>query len=350
MIENYPNQRRLHCETGAFVSMMEYNGLEMSEAMAFGMGSGLYFLYTPYIKIMGMTYPIFRALPFTIIRSVSKRLGLGYHEMKFGNDVDKATATLDALIDKQIPVGVSVDGGGLTYFARMNQLNATIQGGLHMNGHIICIVGKEGSDYFIADTDFRLPNDNYVTLDEKTLREIRFAPGFAAPHGMLFYFDAMPKDTLSPEKTKHAITAGMKRTVHNILGIPFRYFGPKGIHYLANDLRTWEQKYDEKKIDNLMLWLYRFIERAGTGGAAYRYLYADFLKESADLFQSEALSDSQTIIRQAADGWRQFSIDCNRYIKREGVTLNEMADVLGEIGQHEKAAFTKIKKEFLKKL
>lgn len=349
MIENFPNQRRLHCETGAFVSMLEYYGLEMSEAMAFGMGSGLYFLYTPYIKIMGMTYPIFRALPFSIVRSISKQLNLSYHEMKFGKDVDKATATLDALVEKKIPVGVSVDGGGLSYFARMSQLNASIQGGLHMNGHIICIVGKEDSTYYIADTDFRLPNDNYVTLDEKTMREIRFAPGFATPHGLLFYFDSMPKDVLAPEKMKPAIIAGMKKTVHNILGIPFRYFGPKGIHYLAKDIKTWEQKYPEKKIDNLMLWFYRFIERAGTGGAAYRYLYADFLKEAAELFQNKVLDDSSAIIKQAADGWRQFSIDCNRYIKREGITLNQMADALDEIAEFEKNAFTKIKKDFLKK-
>ena len=348
MINNYPNQRRLHCETGAFVSMMEYYGLEMSEAMAFGIGSGLYFLYTPYIKIMGMTYPIFRSLPLSIIRDVSKRLGLNYHEMKFGKDVEKATSTLDALVEKQIPVGVSVDGGGLTYFQRIGQLNATIQGGLHMNGHIICIVGKEGSKYYIADTDFRLPNDDYVTLEESTMREIRFAPGFASPHGLLFYFDGMTKDLLAPEKLKPAIVAGLKRSVHNILGIPFRYFGPKGIHYFANDFKTLEQKYPEKRVDYLVLWLYRFIERAGTGGAAYRYLYADFLKESAELFQSEVLSDCQTIMRQAADGWRQFSIDCNQYIKREGVTLNEMAGILEEISQYEKTAFTKIKKEFLK--
>ena len=348
MINNYPNHRRLHCETGAFVSMMEYYGLEMSEAMAFGIGSGLYFLFTPYIKIMGMTYPIFRSLPLSIIRDASKRLGLNYHELKFGKDVEKATSTLDALVEKQIPVGVSVDAGGLDYFERLGQFNTTVQGGLHMNGHIICVIGKEGSKYCIANTDFRLPNDDYVTLEESTMREIRFAPGFVSPHGLLFYFDGMTKDLLAPEKLKTAIVAGLKRSVHNILGIPFRYFGPKGIHYFANDFKTWEQKYPEKRVDYLVLWLYRFIERAGTGGAAYRYLYADFLKEAAELFQSEVLSDCQTIMRQAADGWRQFSIDCNQYIKREGVTLNEMADILEEISQYEKTAFTKIKKEFLK--
>lgn len=350
MIENYPNKRRLHCETGIFVSMMEYYGQEMTESMAFGIGSGLYFLYTPYIKIMGLTYPIFRSRPNTVIQNLAKRLDLTIHKQRFGNNVDKATAALDALIEKKIPVGVSVNGGGLTYFKRMNQLNASIQGGLNMNGHIICVVGKEGSNYYIADSDFRLPNDDYVTLDEETMRRIRFVKGPAAPHGLLFYFDPIPKDVLNPEKLKRAVIAGFKGVEHNMFEIPFRYFGPRGIHYLANDVRTWDQKYSPEKLDNLMLWFYRFIERAGTGGAAYRFMYADFLKEATDLFQSEVLSDCQAIIKQSADGWRQFSIDCNRYIKRENITLNEMADTLDQIGDLEKTAFVKIKKEFLKKL
>ena len=49
-----------------------------------------------------------------------------------------------------------------------------------------------------------------------------------------------------------------------------------------------------------------------------------------------------------ADTWRQFSLDCRRYMKSENVTLNEMADILETIGQQEKEIFTRIDSEFLK--
>lgn len=47
MIENFPNERRMHCETGVLVNMMEYYGFTISEPMVFGIGSGLYFMYFP---------------------------------------------------------------------------------------------------------------------------------------------------------------------------------------------------------------------------------------------------------------------------------------------------------------
>ena len=96
------------------------------------------------------------------------------------------------------------------------------------------------------------------------------------------------------------------------------------------------------------MWYYRLIEQAGTGGAGYRYMYSDFLKEAAALLQSEALDECSSILHTAADHWRQFTVNCNRYINRQGVTLNEMADIMDEASNCEMQTFKKIK-AFLKK-
>lgn len=66
------------------------------------------------------------------------------------------------------------------------------------------------------------------------------------------------------------------------------------------------------------------------------------------MFQNEVLEDCSTLMDKDADTWRQFSLDCRRYLKSENVTLNEMADILETIGQQEKDIFTKIDTEFLK--
>ena len=125
------------------------------------------------------------------------------------------------------------------------------------------------------------------------------------------------------------------------------WFGYKGIHYFANDIRKWPKKNTEEKIDFVLLHYYRLIEQAGTGGAGYRYIYADFLKEAATLFQSAALAESADLMRKAADTWRVFTVDCNRHINKAGITLNEMADVVDEIGDLERDTFVNIKKNFL---
>ena len=147
--------------------------------------------------------------------------------------------------------------------------------------------------------------------------------------------------------TKAAIIAGLKETCWNMLSIPMPWFGCRGIHYFAKDLRKWPKKYSEKKIDFVLLHYYRLIEQAGTGGSGYRYIYMDFLKEAAALLQSEVLDNSSDIMRKAADSWRMFTVGCNRYINKTGITINELADIVDETGKLERETFAKIKNKFL---
>lgn len=342
MIENFPNQRRMHCETGTLVNLMEYYGFKISEPMAFGIGSGLYFMYFPWLKVQDFILVVMRTRPTAIIRSFAKRMHLGFHEQSFGNNVEKATKALDDLVAKNIPVGLASNLFGLKYLSNIGFE-------LDYNGHHYVVVGKEGSRYVIADTNETIPNDDYVYLEETYLRYSRFRPGISAPHGWMFHIDPLPEDYSAKIDLKPAIIDGMKETCKNMMSRKLKFFGVKGIHYLANDTRKWPRKYTQKEIDNQLLWDYRILERAGTGGSGYRYIYADFLKEAAALFQNEVLEDSGRLFTNAADCWRQFTVGCNRYISRKNITLNELADAIDEAGNYEYKAFKQLKEGFLKK-
>ena len=343
MIENFPNERRMHCETGVLVNMMEYYGFKISEPMAFGIGSGLYFMYFPWLKVQDFILVVMRTRPTAIIRRFAKRMHLGFHEQSFGNNVDKAMKALDDLIAKNVPVGLASNLFGLKYLTNI---------GFEMdyNGHHYVVVGKEGTQYVIADTNETIPNDDYVYLEETYLRYSRFRPGISAPHGWMFHIDPLPENYSAKIDLKPAIIDGMKETCKNMVSRKLKFFGAKGIHYLANDTRKWQKKYTQKEIDNQLLWDYRVLERAGTGGSGYRYIYADFLKEAAALFQSEVLEECGNLLTNAADCWRQFTVGCTRYISRKGVTLNELADMIDEAGNYEYQTFMKIKKDFLKNI
>lgn len=336
MIPTFPNQRRLHCETGVLVNLLEYYGYNISEPMAFGIGGGMYFLYFPWMKLMGFVLPVMRSKPTNIVRHFAPRMHLGYHEKSYGNDKERAKKDLDELIAKDIPVGLAVNVLGLKY---LNDIGFD----LDYNGHHIIVVGKEGSQYIIADIDEKLPNDDLVTLDEARMPLVRFRGGISAPHGRLFYIDSLPSNYTETVDLKPAIIGGLKEACRNMISVPLPWFGCKGIHFMANDLRKWNKKHTPELIDLSLLWYYRIIEQAGTGGAGYRYMYADFLKESADLFQSELLADSSEAMGKSADSWRMFTVDCNRYINKTSVTLNEMADIVDEASVYEKQSFTKIK-------
>lgn len=342
MIENYPNERRMHCETGVLVNMLEYYGYNISEPMTFGIGGGMYFLYFPWMKLYGFVLPVLRSKPTNILRHFAPRMHLGYHEKSYGNDKERAAKELDELVAKGVPVGLVVNLIGLKY---LNDIGFE----LDYNGHHIVVVGKEGTQYIIADMDEKLPDDSYVTLDEVRMPLVRFRDGISAPHGRMFYIDPLPANYAETVDLKSAIIEGLKEACRNMLSIPMPWFGSKGIHFMANDMRKWEKKHDQELIDLTLLWYYRLIEQAGTGGSGYRYIFADFLKESAEIFQSEVLADSSDIMRKAADCWRAFTVDCNRYLNKTGVTLNEMADIIDEAGNNEYKAFKKLKNDFLKK-
>lgn len=342
MISNFPNPRRMHCETGVLVNMLEYYGFKISEPMVFGIGGGLYFLFFPWIKINKFDMLAFRTLPSCIVRHFSKRMHLGYHEESFGKNREKAQKALDELLDKNVPVGLVVNLIGLKF---LNDIGMTHD----FNGHNLTVIGKEGSEYIIADTDEKLPNDDYVRLDETRLNISRFHSGVAAPHGKLYYFDPLPPDFSEQVDLKPAIIAGMKETSWNMLSVPFRFFGCKGIHYFANNLRKNGKKLSQEQMNRLFQWYYTLIEQGGTGGSGYRYIYSDFLKESATIFQSQALSDSAELMGKAADCWRQFTLNCSRHIGNRGAAIDEITGYMDEAADFEFKSLELLQKDFLKK-
>ena len=88
-IENYPNQRKKHCETGTLLNMLKYYGYEgMSETMVFGIGSGFNFVYSPFLRMRGVKLPMFRIRPGLIAKNYCERMGIGFHYEEFGNRVN----------------------------------------------------------------------------------------------------------------------------------------------------------------------------------------------------------------------------------------------------------------------
>ncbi|MDD3875104.1 MAG: BtrH N-terminal domain-containing protein, partial [Bacteroidales bacterium] len=55
-IESFKHKMAAHCETGAITASLNYRGLEISEPMVFGIGSGIFF---GYFKNPRFTFPIF---------------------------------------------------------------------------------------------------------------------------------------------------------------------------------------------------------------------------------------------------------------------------------------------------
>ena len=49
------------------------------------------------------------------------------------------------------------------------------------------------------------------------------------------------------------------------------------------------------------------LEEIGTGGAGFRFIYAAFLQEAADVLNKPKLKDISRLMTEAGDKWREFA-------------------------------------------
>lgn len=341
MIIDYPNHKRRNCETGVLANMMEWYGVNISEEMIFGIGSGLYFMYSPILAVNGTCYPMMRLQPLEMVKRVAERLNLDIRVKSFGENKKKARAFLDEIVDRNIPVGVVLNVKGLSYF----NVSGIVS---DFNGHVIAVIGTDDTDYVIAETDSRQTSDECFRVGKDIITDSRFSPGIGTPHGKIFWMESSVDSPLIDARLKEATILGLEESCNKFLRVILPHYGIKGLHYFARDLRTWGERFDNREISFKLMWYYRLIERAGTGGSGYRYIYRDFLKKAALLFESEVLDDCANTMGLSAEHWRLFNIEGRRYIKNNDTEiLKRLADIIDQIGDYEYQTFFKIQKQFI---
>jgi hypothetical protein len=87
------------------------------------------------------------------------------------------------------------------------------------------------------------------------------------------------------------------------------------------------------------------VEETGTGGAGFRYMYAVFMQEAAELFGSEDLSQLSRDMTIIGDTWRDFSVMSARIIKQRNKPEENFAEAGGLI-----LKCADLEEEFFKKL
>jgi len=311
---DYKHRQSAHCENGVTASLISHYGLELSEAMAFGVGAGLFFGYIPFIRLNNLPLTTFRSATGTIFKRVTRELGVKIHSRKFRNE-DQAMTVLDETISKGIPVGLQTGAWWLPYFPDAYRF--------HFNMHNLVVFGKNGDDYLISDPVFPEP----VVCAAEDLKKARFAKGALAPKGKMYYLDNIPADVDLPE----AIIGGIRAATRAMLKYPLPIIGISGIRYLARRLEGWPAKLGQEKSLLYLGQLIRMQEEIGTGGAGFRFIYAAFLQEAAGHLKDTRLQECSERMTSIGDHWREFAVRAARNCKgRADVddSFPAMADIL----------------------
>jgi hypothetical protein len=319
-----------HCENGAAINLLRYHGLDISEPMAFGIGSGLFFAYLPFIKMINIPVTSFRPLPGMIFKRLAKTLGVEIFRKKF-RDPEESMKALDQALDQGIPVGLQVGAFHLTYFPRPYRF--------HFNVHNIVVYGRENGRYLISDSVMEEP----VSLSYEELMRVRWSRGAFEPRGRMYYPVKIPDRIDLPS----AVITGIRRNCKEMLTIPLPFFGVKGVRYVSRKIRKWPEKLGEKKADLYLGNFVRMQEEIGTGGAGFRFVYAAFLQEASDVLDKPRLMELSHEMTEAGDRWRAMATIAARIIKKRNNGHETYAAVsanLWEIADREQHIFSELKK------
>jgi CTP-dependent riboflavin kinase len=326
---DFKHKQSAHCENGVISNLLTYNGFEISEPLAFGLGSGIFFVYLPFIKVNFAPALSFRPQPGLIFKRMSKRLGIKIKRQKF-KDPELARQALDKMLKANIPVGLQVGVFNLTYFPDDYRF--------HFNAHNLIVYGKDKDTYLISDPTM----DHVTTLSSNELEKDRFAKGVYAPKGQMYYPIYIPKE-LNLEK---AIKRAIKATCRDML-VPVPLVGVKGMRTVARAIKKWPKKIGVKKTNHYLGQIVRMQEEIGTGGGGFRFIYGAFLQEASDVLHKPELKSLSKEITEIGDLWRDFAIDASRLYKNRSSEFDgytKVSEKLMSIADKEEQFYKKLKK------
>lgn len=325
----FAHHQAAHCENGVVSNLMKHHGFQITEPMVFGIGSGLFFCYIPFLKVNHAPAITYRVMPGFIFKRFAKRVGIKIKREKFSNPIE-AQRRLDENLNNNNPVGLQVGVYNLTYFPDQYRF--------HFNAHNLIVYGKEHDSYLISDPVM----ETVTSLPAKQLEKVRFAKGAFAPKGHIYYPINVPKAL----QLENAIIKGIKQTCRDMLA-PVPIVGVNGMRMVAKLIRKWPQKKGIKVANHYLGQIVRMQEEIGTGGGGFRYIFAAFLQESSTILNKPKLAELSAEMTLIGDLWRDFALDASRIYKNRSAkedAYNNVASQLEMLADKEEFFFKALKK------
>ncbi|GGQ69885.1 BtrH N-terminal domain-containing protein [Streptomyces pilosus] len=275
-----------HCETTTLGVLLRHQGLDLSEPMLFGLGSGLSFVYW---DGKNMPFPFLggRVKPFELTRNLAGALGLDLR-VEETTSPRRAWKNVTAAIDSDHPVGLQLDSYYLDYFGTP----------VHFGGHMVALYGYDEHSAQLVDTE---QQGGAVSTGLAGLARARAARGPMTARNRSFTL-TVPERLPGPEQR---IVPAITACADAFLDPPIANLGHRGIEKAGKLVRTWLRRSEDPRRDLPQAAL--MMERAGTGGALFRNLYRDFLGECTHLLDSGPLRTGHRLYGEAAALWTEVA-------------------------------------------
>jgi hypothetical protein len=295
LLTSYPHRLAGHCGSGSLRDLLELHGLDygrgpLSEGACFGLAGGLGFLF---IELPGFVPPFYVVgRTGSMEEDVAVHLGLGL-SIEETDDPDAAWSLVKREVDSGRPPMLWADIAQLEYL-RVKMSNTR---------HDIVVVAYDEDEgvAWIADND----RDALQRCSLESLARARASNGFPGPNRHRTYRYEWPAQLRAADE---AIGAALGTAVANMLGEDEALGGmdvPTGlpaVHAFAASYPTWSETLGEG-MDTALGALRVLIVKAGTGGALFRSLHAEFLHDAAVLLDDAPLGQLAAHYDELASTW-----------------------------------------------
>lgn len=310
-LSGFENLVGAHCSSSAVRSVLAYDGLDVAESVVFGLGSGLGFFYRHEDE-----------------RSPSRRFNGRAPDLE-GTFYRRAGAPIaweGSWRPERIRAALT---SGRPMLAQTDIHSIPYYDDVHFIGHGLAVIGVEGDRLEVADiaaADF-----SHMTLAAFRAAVATDHPPLLAPYryGVAPVVEQIDVESIAP--------AAIGQTAAYMLRPPSAEEGLPAMRSLAAELPSWTELADAG-------WACRFgyqsIEKRGTGGGNFRFLYAEFLDrlaerglevEGADAFQASGTAWSEAADHLKTAAFASGAPELSTSLELAGAAVAVAADIEAEV-------------------
>ena len=286
-----------HCITGSMRHIYDFHNHPISEEMLLGLGAGLGFIYWHMkgtMPFLGGRANVGRPSEEGLEITAGRRTGVRV-ERHQTSSVRKAEKALLALLESGEPVMLMLDMGFLPYLELPEDF--------HFGGHAIAVGGydEENGEILVSDRDEGLYPVSLEAIAQA--RGSTFKP--FPPKNAWFTFDFTDKRQPLPEE----IFTAIGETCRAMLEGPISNLGVRGIRKAAAQTLKWTDSMSKEELRGTCFNVFIFIDAAGgTGGGIFRYMYARFLQEAAEITGENRFADAAKTLTQIGGLWQEVAL------------------------------------------
>jgi hypothetical protein len=339
LIPNYRNLPGNHCGTTAMRNLLyHYCGLDLSEEMVFGLGSGIEFMF---IKMPGLdpAAAIF-GRSITMEADAAQALGIDYREQP---EMDNARAWVD--VRNEVLEGRPTMLTGDIFFLDYRSFK------VRFPAHRFVLLGFDDEKQVAYVADRIVPEPQACSY--KALATSRNPSSGITTYNLWGkFFDTKVAHTIEQAALsalakaadrmtgKDTSQVDLLKSVSN-KGLYIRA-GTAGLSEFAKDLKLWHEREDAAKIAS---YASQAIEKFGTGGGNFRRMYASFLGWASGMLPDIVTPDMVTLAQRSAETWSMLAgiLDLASRDPASEEIWRQASEKVDEIHETESKVFEKLR-------